>query len=926
MLSESIKLDEALCSEQNLRFGCCEASQFSVQIANSAVSLEGKTINVSVTMDEETTKYGTFKVISDKPTADRIWRVITAYDKMYDIINADVLEWYKGLTFPMTLNSFRNSFFNHLGITQESTSLINDNFNIPGGFTATGSLSGKTIITAICEFNGVFGHINRDGNFEYISLDNASSFNCPSYENNSVTYEDYVTAVITKVTMRGSASDVGTSVGIAGNEYIITNNPLIYGTEGTSALTTALTNLLNKISLVTYRPFELKKTIGNPCVELGDAIVITTKYQTINSFVLKRVLSGIQALRDNYSATGKKYYPKEVNTVQEQINRTQGKLNELKRTVDGTVSTVTQLGTDVGAIQSEVSQMASEIVLKVDSNGRVVKVALDSNPSTGTEFKVSADNISFIANGVIDLSANTLSVNTTNFSLDSVGNITLKNNANIVVNGTSNQEGYSGITFNYEVSGYGETYQSSLNPSILVIKTTNFQEENKVMISPNTGLNKMIDLRTTNLRASSTDVSYADIHIGPNTGSNSFIDMNTKVGNTTTSIFSVSNTGQIKSNSLTASKILVSDSNKNIVSSDAGIDDVLLVRGMATQSDFNSITTPGSYWINPSITTGNHPFSGSYGVLNVYSVFGTTDGLLQEFTVYNGADHSGRTTFRLKVNNVWCLWNNKVWLWNDAEGGNISIFGPNGNEWQIDSYDSSQLRFYTWNNGVYKGIYIDNDGCIHANNIKSSVKANAIVQRDSSGYIYSQFYNASMSAENCNSYSSVYPVWIDGSGWMRKSGRSNFVTWLQCLTKLSQSGSIYAANSMGVYASSETMISGTDKGNRIWSCSSGSDKRLKENIKDTEVNGLETINKIHLHEFDFKDKKYGTHEDIGFIAQELQKVVPECVIEVPTDEEDKKKYGDNVLYVEDKPLIKYLVKAIQELSAEVEELKKKTEE
>ena len=65
MLSESIKLDEALCSEQNLRFGCCEASQFSVQIANSAVSLEGKTINVSVTMDDETTKYGTFKVISD---------------------------------------------------------------------------------------------------------------------------------------------------------------------------------------------------------------------------------------------------------------------------------------------------------------------------------------------------------------------------------------------------------------------------------------------------------------------------------------------------------------------------------------------------------------------------------------------------------------------------------------------------------------------------------------------------------------------------------------------------------------------------------------------------------------------------------------------------------------------------------------------
>lgn len=343
MLSESIKLDEALCSEQNLRFGSCEASQFSVQIANSEISLEGKTLEVSVTMDEETTKYGTFKVISDKPTADRIWRVITAYDKMYDIINADVLTWYNGLTFPMTLANFRNSFFNHLGISQVSTNLINDSFSIPGGFSSTGSLSGKTIITAICEFNGVFGHINRDGNFEYISLDNADSFNCPPYENNSVTYQDYVTSAITKVTMRGSASDVGTSVGVDGNEYIITNNPLIYGTEGSQALITALTNLLNKISLVTFRPFELKKTIGNPCVELGDKIVITTKYQTINSFVLKRCLSGIQALRDSYSATGDKTYPKEVNTIQSQINRIAGKTSELSYTVDGLQSTVTRV-------------------------------------------------------------------------------------------------------------------------------------------------------------------------------------------------------------------------------------------------------------------------------------------------------------------------------------------------------------------------------------------------------------------------------------------------------------------------------------------------------------------------------------------------------------------------------------------------------
>lgn len=160
---------------------------------------------------------------------------------------------------------------------------------------------------------------------------------------------------------------------------------------------------------------------------------------------------------------------------------------------------------------------------------------------------------------------------------------------------------------------------------------------------------------------------------------------------------------------------------------------------------------------------------------------------------------------------------------------------------------------------------------------------------------------------------------IAWNGWSRGT-RGSWLTFLHsgnytdyCIKPLSQSGSIYAGRSLGVYASSETMIAGTDKGNRIWSCSSGSDKRLKKNIKDSEVKGLELINAIHLVEFDFKDKKFGTHEEIGYIAQELIDIIPEAVVEVPTEEEDKK-YGDSLLYVEDKPLIKYLVKAVQELT------------
>lgn len=466
MLQESITLDEALCSDNNLKFGACEASQFSVQVANIFDDFVDKELIVSVTMDGITTKYGTFKVDSDKPTADRVWRVITCYDKMKDIINANVLEWYKGLTFPMSQKAYRDSFFTYLGIEQVEVSLINDDFMVQGGFTATDTLSGKTIITSICEFNGVFGHINRDGKFDYVSIDKASvnapsdetypsdeaypstvnsefeaDFDCPPYENNSVTYEDYDTDYITRVTMRGTASDVGTSVGVDGNEYIITNNPIIYGTEGSDELITALTRLLNKIGSISYRPYSVGKTIGNPCVELGDAITVNTRHQTINSYVIKRTLTGIQALRDKYSATGSKVYPVEVNSIREEISRTQGKMNILTRTVDETKSQIVAIQTDltdnyltstqtqtlinqsasqiqatvtqtitaelpdlvdevtgglsdrITVVESNYTQLSNEIVMKVKADGTVAQVALGSSAENGSNVLIKGDNI-----------------------------------------------------------------------------------------------------------------------------------------------------------------------------------------------------------------------------------------------------------------------------------------------------------------------------------------------------------------------------------------------------------------------------------------------------------------------------------------------------------------------------------------------------
>ena len=201
IVSEEMSLEKSLCSETNLRYGRCEAACFKVRIADMNHDFTGEWLTVTqdvVTdsegylltqngqylltedgfkiklkneqIDEASATYGRFRVHSDKPSNDRRWRDLTCYDIMYDILNADVISWYNGLTFPMTLKNLRDSFFTYLGITQETTTLINDNFVTPGGFSVSGSLSGKTVIESICELNGVFGQITGDGKFQYVSL------------------------------------------------------------------------------------------------------------------------------------------------------------------------------------------------------------------------------------------------------------------------------------------------------------------------------------------------------------------------------------------------------------------------------------------------------------------------------------------------------------------------------------------------------------------------------------------------------------------------------------------------------------------------------------------------------------------------------------------------------------------------------------
>lgn len=751
LLQESVKLTESLCSEDNLRFGACESSELTMTIANVFENFEGRTFHAYVHMLDDNSNdvivnYGYFTVKSDKPQANRVWRKITAYDAMNTILNADVLTWFRGLTFPMTLAAFRNSFFTHLGITQKVQSLINDSFSIPGGFTASEYLSGKTIITAICELNGVFGHINRDGNFEYVSFGGNAGFVCPPFENNSVTYEDYTTDLITKITMRGSASDVGTSVGVDGNEYIITGNPLIYGTEGESTLITALNNLLAKIGTVSFRPYTVGKTIGNPCVELGDAITVNTTYETITSAVVSRVLSGIQALRDKYSASGYKTYPTDVNSYSSEVSRTQGKVNELTRTVDETVSTVATYSTAIATANqnaytavSTVQQMANKIVLKVDSNsGNIVQAALESDPSTGSTFKVSADNISFFANGVMELSANNLQINSTNFKVDSAGNVTANsltsNNATITGGKLDIQyQESSGLSRTIIQDGCIEQRytdnQTSNSTSLRIYESSIFGPKFKLLYNP------QYDEGNFELSSnSSLTGGYVFKIYKPNEQGFAPYGLVCGITNDGAATFSRS--------------LRLYDHNSGSA-----------INSWEFRADHNG-NTDYVYieWSKRDGTSGTLDCSKLGYLSGVTSAIQTQlDGKVA--TTDTIAIAHGGTGATTRLNALKALTNENV-------GTSAQYFLTITDSWGKGGYTSVANAKTVL--GLGSAAYLTAD---------TSATANTVAKRQGNGYLYATYFNTSAGSENPASFT-AYPAFIDSNGWLRKSSKANMTSWL----------------------------------------------------------------------------------------------------------------------------------------------------
>lgn len=303
----------------------------------------------------------------------------------------------------------------------------------------------------------------------------------------SVAYEEYETEAITGVIVKSNSDDVGQVVGTKDNAYRLTGNPLIYN-KTSEDLTKIGQNIFAKIKGITYRP-NTTTLEGLPYLETGDYYILTKNNDDVGSPIFTRTLAGIQALKDTFESKGNKLRVNEDSQTSEMM-ALQSRMLKIQKGVDGLLIEVTDLDENTSSrleqtaskIEAEVKrasnaegELSGRLTITADAitqevsrakaeeatlSGRITvtagEITQEVTRATSEEntlrasisLKIDKDDdgqiISMINESadVITLKSNRLVIDSTNFSLDRSGNVSMKGK----VEATSGSIGWFDIT------------------------------------------------------------------------------------------------------------------------------------------------------------------------------------------------------------------------------------------------------------------------------------------------------------------------------------------------------------------------------------------------------------------------------------------------------------------------------------------------
>ena len=308
MVDDSLSIQESICSAQTLDVGACESAVLQIKLANLDVtSLKGKKITVKLNASDGETSVeidmGVYH-IEDVPHENNTWFYqLTAYDNMI-LFDIALHSWYESLSFPITLEQFRLKLCEYVGVeTVPGQHLPLDDMILTKSEGVDVNLTGRQALKAICEINGVFGHINRSGQLVYISLKNDSVITfseagADHYKSTGATHESWNVPAIDAAIAYSLDNEQGIVYPTDGgfNALTISDNFLCYDLSDTDLARVAKT-MYEAFKDITYTAHTTPVT-GRPWLEVGDMITLDSDEKKIDTFIFERALTGFQILSD----------------------------------------------------------------------------------------------------------------------------------------------------------------------------------------------------------------------------------------------------------------------------------------------------------------------------------------------------------------------------------------------------------------------------------------------------------------------------------------------------------------------------------------------------------------------------------------------------------------------------------------------------
>ena len=468
MYNDEFSVEDILCDGEDLTFGeaCARKVTFTTTVTEDLVGAEIG-ITEKVAEYSEDFNYGRFFVKEERYVESKgknKVKEVTAYDPIYTIYNTDVTDWYNGLwesASTYTQKQFRDSFFANFDVYQMPITLDNDTMTVKR--TVSGKINGATVLKSILATNGCFGRMTDTGNgFEYFYLPQIAQNLSNAYEiakngyYMSETHAKYTTQAINKLIIRDEDNEEIITVGSGDNAYVMANNMLLYGKTAVE-LQTIAQNIYNRISVVTYVPFEIEVK-GNPCFQVGDPVYFTTvDGEVVKSYILRRNYKGIQSQKDTYSADGFEKRAEVTVSVNDELIKLRNKTNRLDRDLEHTTSVLEDDVLDPDnplSLKSEIDQTASDITLKVDKiNGQSGDSFSYEMNATKAEFKnngntvLKIDSNGAVINGKVTAKTGYIGNGSSGFT---IGNTSIYNGLNSMsATGTGVYIGTDGINLGY---------------------------------------------------------------------------------------------------------------------------------------------------------------------------------------------------------------------------------------------------------------------------------------------------------------------------------------------------------------------------------------------------------------------------------------------------------------------------------------------